>query len=116
VGDIYDRYRVRMEEMRQCLRILGQAFEQLPEGTLCAEVPPLLRPPKGEVYARIESPKGELGVYVVSDGSIAPYRLRFRPPAQINLGVLRDMSLGWKIGDLIVIFGSVDICMGEVDR
>ena len=115
-GDIYDRYRVRIGEMRQSLRILEQAIEQLPEGPVCTKVPPLLRPPKGDAYAHLEAPKGELGYYLVSDGSIAPYRFRVRPPAQLNLGVLRDMALGWKIGDLIVIFGSVDICMGEVDR
>jgi NADH-quinone oxidoreductase subunit D len=116
IGDIYDRYRVRIEEIRQSTRILRQAVEQLPDGEVCAKVPSLLRPPKGEVYSRIEAPKGELGYYLVSDGSIAPYRFRVRPPAQINLGVLRDMCLGWKVGDLIVIFGSVDICVAEVDR
>ncbi|MEE8372304.1 MAG: NADH-quinone oxidoreductase subunit D [Dehalococcoidia bacterium] len=116
VGDIYDRYRVRIEEMRQSTRILHQAMEQLPEGEVCTRVPSLLRPPKGEVYSRVEAPKGELGFYLVSDGSIAPYRFRVRPPAQLNLGVLRDMCLGWKVGDLIAIFGSVDICVAEVDR
>ncbi len=114
--DIYDRYRVRIGEMRQSVRILEQAIEQLPEGPVRTDVPMTLRPPKGDAYAHIEAPKGELGYYLVSDGSIAPYRFRVRPPAQINLGVLRDMSLGWKVGDLIVIFGSVDVCMGEVDR
>lgn len=116
IGDIYDRYRVRIEEMRQSTRILEQAIEQLPPGEVRAEVPALLRPPKGDAYGHVESPKGELGFYLVSDGSIAPYRFRVRPPAQLNLGVLRDMCLGWKIGDLIVTFGSVDICVGEVDR
>lgn len=116
VGDIYDRYRVRIEEMRQSTRILEQAMEQLPDGEVCTMVPSLLRPPKGEVYSRVEAPKGELGFYLVSDGSIAPYRFRVRPPAQLNLGVLRDMCLGWKVGDLIAIFGSVDICVAEVDR
>ncbi len=115
-GDIYDRYRQRIEEMRQSVRILEQAIEQIPPGEVCTKVPSLLRPPKGEVYARIEAPKGELGYYLVSDGSIAPYRFRVRPPALINLGVLRYMSRGWKIGDLITIFGSVDICVAEVDR
>jgi NADH-quinone oxidoreductase subunit D len=116
IGDIYDRYRVRIEEMRQSTRIVKQAMEQLPDGEVCTRVPSLLRPPKGEVYSRVEAPKGELGFYLVSDGSIAPYRFRVRPPAQLNLGVLRDMCLGWKVGDLIAIFGSVDICVAEVDR
>jgi len=116
VGDVYDRYRVRVEEMRQSVRILEQALEQLPEGEYCAKVPSLIRPPKGEVYGHIEAPKGELGFYLVSDGSIAPYRFRIRPPSLINITVLNEISRGWKIGDLIVIFGSVDICLGEVDR
>jgi NADH-quinone oxidoreductase subunit D len=115
-GDAYDRYRVRVEEMRQSVRIIEQALEQLPEGPIRADVPNLIRPPKGEVYSRIESPKGELGFYLVSDGSIAPYRFRIRPPAMLNLGVLREMMQGWKVGDLIIILGSVDMALGEVDR
>ncbi|HEX9976516.1 MAG TPA: NADH-quinone oxidoreductase subunit D, partial [Dehalococcoidales bacterium] len=73
-------------------------------------------PPAGEAYARIEAPKGELGFYLVSDTSIAPYRCHIRAPSLINLTALRDMAIGWKIQDLIIIFGSIDITMGEVDR
>jgi NADH-quinone oxidoreductase subunit D len=116
VGDIYDRYRVRIEEMRQSVRILEQAIEQLPPGDVQTKVPNLIRPPKGEAYAHIEASTGELGFYLVSDGSIAPYRFRVRPPELINLTVLREISLGWKVADLIVIFGSIDIALGEVDR
>jgi NADH-quinone oxidoreductase subunit D len=116
VGDVYDRYRVRIEEMRQSVRILEQAIEQLPQGDICAKVPNLLRPPKGEAYARVESQTGELGFYLVSDGSIAPYRFRVRSPELLNLTVLREISLGWKIADLIAIFASIDIALGEVDR
>jgi NADH-quinone oxidoreductase subunit D len=116
VGDVYDRYRVRIEEMRQSVRILKQALRQLPSGEVCAKVASLLRPPKGETYARIEASTGELGFYLVSDGSIAPYRFRVRSPELLNLTVLREISRGWKIADLIVIFGSIDIAMGEVDR
>ncbi len=116
VGDVYDRYRVRIAEIGQSVRILEQAIEQLPQGDVCAKVPKLLRPPKGEAYSRIESATGELGFYLISDGSIAPYRFRVRSPELLNLTVLRDISIGWKIADLIVIFGSVDIAMGEVDR
>ncbi len=116
VGDVYDRYRVRIEEMRQSVRILEQAIEQLPQGDICAKVPNLLRPPKGEAYARVESQTGELGFYLVSDGSIAPYRWRVRSPELLNLTVLREISLGWKIADLIAIFASIDIALGEVDR
>jgi NADH-quinone oxidoreductase subunit D len=116
VGDVYDRYRLRIAETWQSVRILEQAIEQLPEGDVCAKVPNLLRPPKGEAYSRIESATGELGFYLISDGSIAPYRFRVRSPELLNLTVLREISLGWKIADLIVIFGSIDIAMGEVDR
>ena len=116
VGDCYDRYRVRVEEMRQSLRIIEQAMKQIPSGPVRAEVPHLIRPPKGEAYARIEAPKGELGFYLVSDNSIAPYRCYIRPPSLINLTALRDMVRGWKIADVILIFGSIDITVGEIDR
>jgi NADH-quinone oxidoreductase subunit D len=115
-GDCYDRYRVRIEEMRQSLRILRQAIRDLPKGEVRSEVPHLIRPPVGEAYGRLEGPKGELGFYLVSDGSIAPYRFHVRAPTFINLTALADMMRGWKIADAIVIFGSIDICMGEVDR
>jgi len=115
-GDCYDRYRVRVEEMRQSHRILEQAVKQLPSGPVKAEVPHLVRPPVGEAYAHIESPKGELAFYLVSDNSIAPYRCHVRPTSLMNLSALREMVIGWKIADLIIIFGSIDICLGEVDR
>jgi len=116
VGDCYDRYRVRVEEMRQSLRIISQAMEQIPSGPVRADVPHLIRPPAGEAYAHIEAPKGELGFYLVSDNSIAPYRCHVRPTSLINLTALREMVRGWKVADLIIIFGSIDICLGEVDR
>jgi NADH-quinone oxidoreductase subunit D len=116
VGDAYDRYRVRVEEVRQSLRILKQAIRQVPEGSYRAKVPHLVRPPAGDAYSRIEAPKGELGFYIVSDTGIAPYRLHIRAPSLINLTALREMIIGWKIADLFVIFGSIDVTMGEVDR
>jgi NADH-quinone oxidoreductase subunit D len=115
-GDCYDRYRVRVEEMRQSLRILRQAIKDLPKGEVRSEVPHLIRPPAGEAYGHLEGPRGELGFYLVSDGSIAPYRCHVRAPTFINLTALADMMRGWKIADAIIIFGSIDICMGEVDR
>ena len=115
-GDCYDRFRVRMEEMRQSLRIVEQAMKQIPAGPVRAEVPHIVRPPSGEAYVHIEAPKGELGFYLVSDDSIAPYRRHVRPTSLINLTALREMVRGWKIADLIIIFGSIDICLGEVDR
>ena len=79
-------------------------------------MPALIRPPAGEAYVRIEAPRGELGFYLVSDNSIAPYRYHVRAPSLINMTSLRDLIIGWKIADAIVIFGSIDICMAEVDR
>jgi NADH-quinone oxidoreductase subunit D len=117
VGDSYDRYWVRMQEMRQSLRIVEQAMKQMPAwGEIKTAIPRLIRPPAGESYSHIESPRGELGLYIVSDNSIAPYRYHVRAPSFINLTALRDMIVGWKIADAIIIFGSIDICMAEVDR
>lgn len=115
-GDNYDRYRVRIEEMRNSVHILEQAISQLPKGEVQAKVPQLLRPPRGEAYGHIEGPKGELGFYLVSDGSIAPYRFHVRAPTLINLTAFRDMVIGWKLADAIITLGSIDICLGEVDR
>jgi NADH-quinone oxidoreductase subunit D len=116
VGDCYDRWRVRVAEMWQSVRILKQALQQVPSGPVKTPVPQFYHPPAGEVYGRIEAPKGELGFYIVSDNSIAPYRCHIRAPSFINLTALKEMVVGWKIQDLIIIFGSIDITMGEVDR
>ena len=115
-GDCYDRYRVRIVEMRQSLRIIEQAMQQIPTGEILNKVPLRLRPPAGDVYSRIESTKGELGFYIVSDGLDKPYRFHVRAPSLINLTALRKMIIGSKLADVIIIFGSIDICMGEVDR
>jgi NADH-quinone oxidoreductase subunit D len=116
IGDCYDRYRIRIQEMQQSVRILEQAVDQLPQGEVLTKVSPRLKPPTGEAYAHIEAPKGELGFYLVSDNSDKPYRLHIRAPSLINLTALREMIIGWKLADAIVIFGSIDICLGEVDR
>lgn len=115
-GDAYDRFIVRLKEMRQSLRIIKQAIDQLPEGQVRSPSPIFLRPPAGEAYAHVEAPKGELGFYLVSDGSISPYRFKIRAPSFINLTCLKEMIVGWKVADCFVIFGSIDIVMGEVDR
>lgn len=115
-GDNYARFVIRMDEMRQSLRIVEQCRKQIEPGPVRAVVPALIRPPAGDTYGRIESPKGELGFYLVSDGSIAPYRFKIRSPSLINLTVLRDLIIGWKMADMIVSFGSIDVNMGEVDR
>ena len=115
-GDAYDRFIVRLEEMRQSLNIVEQALDGLPGGPHSTEVPLALRPPAGEAYARIESPRGELGYYLVSDEGPSPYRFHIRPPSLINLSVLKEMTVGGSIADAIVALGSIDIVVGEIDR
>jgi NADH-quinone oxidoreductase subunit D len=117
-GDTFDRYMMRVLEMRESLAILKQALRDIPGGPIMDAKARLrgLRPKAGEAYGRIESPKGELGFFLVSDGSANPYRYRVRPPSLINLTVLEDMCLGHNIADVVVILGSIDIVMGEVDR
>lgn len=115
-GDTYDRYVIRIEEMRQSLRIIRQAVAGLPEGAVMAKVPKILKPPAGDVYHSIEAPKGELGFYVVSDGTTNPYRVRVRPPSFINLQALEQMVAGQLVADVVAIIGTLDIVLGEVDR
>ena len=140
-GDCYDRYVIRMEEMRQSARIVRQALDFLPQGEINVHDPKVVLPPKeevytdisalihhfkivsggfnppvGEVYSSIEAPKGELGFYIVSDGTNKPYRLRIRPPSFINLEALPKMVEGRLIADVIAVIGSIDIVLGEVDR
>ena len=117
-GDIYDRYMVRMLEMRESISILNQALKELPAGPIMDPKAKIrnFRPKSGEAYGRIEAPKGELGFYLISDGGPNPYRYRVRPPSLINLTVLEDMCLGANVADVVLIFGSVDIVLGEVDR
>jgi len=115
-GDTYDRYLVRMAEMRQSARIIEQALDGLPEGPVMAKVPKIIKPPVGEVYHSIEAPKGEIGVYLVSDGTGKPYRMRIRPPAFVNLQALKRMAIGHLVADVVALIGTIDIVLGEVDR
>jgi NADH-quinone oxidoreductase subunit D len=117
-GDVYDRYMVRMLEMRESVKILNQALRDIPPGPIMDVKTKIrgFRPKAGEAYGRIESAKGELGFFLISDGSPNPYRYRVRPPSLINLTVLEDMCLGSNVSDTIVIFGTIDIVLGEVDR
>ena len=116
IGDTFDRYLVRILEMRESVKIIEQCLEQIAPGPIRANTPFFIRPPAGEAYSAVEGPKGELGFYMVSDGGVAPYRCKVRAPSFINITALRDMLKGWKMGDLIIIFGSIDIVLGEVDR
>ena len=115
-GDTYDRYLVRMGEMRQSVRIVQQAINGLPEGPIMAKVPKVMKPAVGEVYHSIEAPKGELGYFIVSDGSTQPYRVRVRPPSFVNLQALDVMCRGQLVADVIAVIGTLDIVLGEVDR
>jgi NADH-quinone oxidoreductase subunit D len=117
-GDVFDRYMIRVLEMRESIRILQQALKEIPSGPIIDAKAKLrgFRPKPGEVYGRIEGPKGELGFYLISDGSPNPYRYRVRPPSLINLTILEDMCVGQSIADVVIILGSVDIVLGEVDR
>jgi NADH-quinone oxidoreductase subunit D len=117
-GDLYDRYMIRVLEMRESVKILRQALRDIPAGVVMDPKAKLrgFRPKAGEAYGRIEGPKGELGFYLISDGSPNPYRYRVRPPSFINLTILEDMCLGHHVSDAVIILGSVDIVLGEVDR
>jgi len=122
-GDVYDRYYVRVLEMWESLKILSQALDQIPEGEIITKkmapflkAPRNFKPPVGEAYGRVESPKGELGFYIVSDGTPQPWRYHVRAPSLINLTILEDLCIGEKLADAIVVLGSVDIVLGEVDH
>jgi NADH-quinone oxidoreductase subunit D len=115
-GDCLARYHVRLEEIEESLKILEQACEQFPaEGEIMAKVPKIIKAPKGEAFVRIESPRGEIGCYISSDGKKEPYRLKFRRPSFYNLQILPKLLVGENIANLIAILGAVDIVLGEVD-
>ncbi len=115
-GDCLARYEIRLEEIRQSLRILDQALEQFPEeGEIMGKVPRVIRPPKGEAYVAIESPRGEIGCHLVSEGKAEPYRLKFRRPSFVNLQILPKLLVGESMTNLITILGGIDIVVGEVD-
>jgi NADH-quinone oxidoreductase subunit D len=115
-ADCFSRYICRIREMRESVKIVKQALDHLPSGPHIAPLKRNFRAPEGEAFSRIEAPKGELGFYMVSDGSISPYRCKIRAPSFINLGPLHEMLLGWKVADSVAILGSIDIVLGEVDR
>jgi NADH-quinone oxidoreductase subunit D len=115
-GDTYDRYLVRLEEMRQSRRIIQQGLDQLPDGPVMAKVPRQIKPPPGDYFHSIEGPKGEIGCYIVADGTQMPARVRVRPPCFMNLQALRQMCIGHLVADVVAIIGTLDIVLGEIDR
>ncbi len=116
VGDVWDRNMVRQLEMWESLRIIEQAIATLPEGDVSKAIPKRIRPVPGDAYGRVEGPRGELGVYIIAEDSVTPYRIKARAPAFVNLSVITEISKGAMLADLVAIMGSIDIVLGEVDR
>ena len=116
LGDCFDRYWVRMLEIKESVRIIRQALKDLPSGDVHQALPKKIRPPKGSIYRRTESPRGDLGYYIITDGSPVPSRVKMRSPAFTALSCLDEVSKGWMISDVIAILGSLDIVLGEIDR
>jgi NADH-quinone oxidoreductase subunit D len=114
--DVWARYLVRRKEMEESVKIVEQAMAQLPPGEVMAKMPKTIKPPAGQIYSRNESPRGEIGFYIISDGSPKPYRYKVRSPAYVNLSALPEMLRGCLIADCVAVLGSVDIVLGEVDR
>ena len=115
-SDTWDRYMVRIQEMRQANRIVEQALESIPEGEIKTKTKPVFKPPKGEAYVRLESTRGEMGFYIVSEGETIPHRVKLRTASFSNLAALPEMVRGALIADLVVIFASLDVIMPDVDR
>ena len=115
-GDVFDRYLVRIKEMRESLKIISQCVEMIPEGPIRSEVPYNIRPPDGDTYSSVEAPKGEFGVYLISDGSNKPYRCKIRAPGFSHLQAMDYLIRGHMLADVPAVLGSLDIVFGEVDR
>jgi len=115
-GDTFHRYLVRMEEMRESMNIIDQLIDNIPEGQYAVKMKPVIKLPEGEYYQRVETARGELGVYIISDGNKNPYRVKFRSPNFANLSVLNIISKGFKIADLVAIGGSLDLIIPDIDR
>ena len=116
LGSCWDRYYVRVREMEQSLRLIRQALDRLPEGDVQEHIPRRVRPAKSEIYDRTETPRGELGYYVISDGGLIPFRIKVKSPCFTVLSLLPAIARGGMVADIIAIIGSIDIVMGEVDR
>jgi len=116
LGSCFDRYMVRIEELRQCVKIIRQCLDRIPEGEIQVKVPKALRPPKGEVYCRTEAPRGEVGFYVISNGEKTPARVKIRTGSWSAMSIIRELAQGWMIADLVAIIGSLDVIAPEVDR
>ncbi len=116
VGDCWDRYYIRVLEIEQSLRIIEQAIDNIPEGDVQSAIPKRIKPPKGTIYTRVENPKGELGYFIISDGTVNPWRVKVRAPSFVNLTILGELCKGHLVADVVAILGSIDIVLGEIDR
>lgn len=116
VGDSWDRYYVRILEMEESIKIIEQAIDQIPDGDVTSAIPKRIKPPVGHVYSRVENPRGELGYFIISDGSTSPFRVKVRAPSFVNLQIMDELCKGHLIADVISILGSIDIVLGEIDR
>ena len=115
-GDSFSRYMVRIKEMKQSIRIIEQLIDNIPEGDFQAKTKAVLKLPKGEFYQRVETARGEFGVYIVSEGGNTPYRIKFRSPGFSNLSVLEHIAKGSILGDLIAMMGTLDLVIPDIDR
>ncbi|OGU54226.1 MAG: NADH dehydrogenase [Ignavibacteria bacterium RBG_13_36_8] len=116
VGDTWDRYYVRVLELEESLKIIEQAIDNIPEGDVQSAIPKRIKPPVGTVYSRVENPRGELGYFIISDGSVNPFRVKVRAPSFSNVSVMGELAKGHLVADVVAIFGSLDVVLGEIDR
>jgi NADH-quinone oxidoreductase subunit D len=116
VGDCWDRYYMRMLEMEESLKIVEQALDQIPDGDVSSAIPKRVKPPAGQIYSRVENPRGELGYFIISDGSVNPTRVKVRAPSFVNMEIFGELCKGHMIADVVAILGSIDIVLGEIDR
>lgn len=115
-GDCWDRYFIRVREMEESLKIIEQAIDQIPEGDVKSAIPKRVKPPEGQIYTRVENPRGELGYFIISDGSLNPARVKVRAPSFVTMQVFPELCKGFMVADVVAILGSIDIVLGEIDR
>ncbi len=116
IGDCWDRYYIRILEIKESLKIVEQAIDQIPDGDVSSAIPKRVKPPAGQIYSRVENPRGELGYFIISDGSVNPTRIKVRAPSFVNMVVFGELCKGHMIADVVAILGSIDIVLGEIDR
>jgi NADH-quinone oxidoreductase subunit D len=116
VGDCWDRYYMRVLEMFESLKIIEQAIDSIPEGDVTSAIPKRVKPPAGQIYSRVENPRGELGYFIISDGSVNPFRVKVRAPSFVNMEVFGHLCKDHLVADVVAILGSIDIVLGEIDR